>query len=109
LPFFDIIPVIIILALYLALAYVTHATEGFYVYDFLDIQSNSSGKVAGYIVGILLATLIVFLIVRYLIVFRIWVTEKKLGMTGKFSRHSGRRLVRDDPEQNLPLQNVTAK
>ena len=29
---------IVVLALYLALAYVTHATQGWYVYDFLDIR-----------------------------------------------------------------------
>ena len=76
------------MGLYLALTYVTHATEGFYVYDFLDTQTNSSGKVAGYIVGILIASVIIFLIVRYLIVLRVWITESKLGMAGKFpSRH----------------------
>jgi len=73
------------LALYLGLAYLTHATQGFYVYPFLDLQKNSSGLVGAYIVGILVAAIIIFLIVRYLIVLRVFVTEKKLGKTGKTS------------------------
>lgn len=101
------IPIIIILALYLALAYVTFATEGFYVYDFLDTRTNSSGKVAAYIVGILVAAVIVFLIVRYVIMLRVWVTEKKLGKIGKFSRHG--RLTDDDDGKSIPMHNVIAK
>jgi uncharacterized membrane protein len=87
LPWLDLIPIIILLALYLGLAYVTHATQGFYVYPFLDLQKNSSGIVGAYIVGILVAAIIVFLIVRYLIALRVWVTEKKLRMAGKTSTH----------------------
>ncbi|KAL5113322.1 hypothetical protein ACEQ8H_008817 [Pleosporales sp. CAS-2024a] len=87
LPWIDLVPIIILLGLYLGLAYLTHATEGFYVYDFLDLQAHSSGIVAAYIIGILVATIIVFLIVRYLIMLRVWFTEKKLGKLGKFTRH----------------------
>ena len=36
-PWLLLVPIIIILALYLGLAYLTHATEGFYVYSFLDM------------------------------------------------------------------------
>ncbi|KAI4636148.1 uncharacterized protein J4E92_000146 [Alternaria infectoria] len=85
LPWLDLIPIILLLALYLGLAYLTHATQGFYVYPFLDLQKNSSGLVGAYIVGILVAAIIIFLIVRYLIVLRVFVTEKKLGKTGKTS------------------------
>ncbi|KAI4942130.1 hypothetical protein J4E91_010329 [Alternaria rosae] len=85
LPWFDLIPIILLLALYLGLAYLTHATQGFYVYPFLDLQKNSSGLVGAYIVGILVAAIIIFLIVRYLIVLRVFITEKKLGKTGKIS------------------------
>jgi uncharacterized membrane protein YjdF len=106
-PFFHLIPIIILLALYLALAYVTFATEGFYVYDFLDTRTNSSGKVGAYIVGILAAAIIIFLIVRYLIMLRVWVTEKKLGKSGKFSRH--RRFTDDEEDKGIPMHNVIAK
>lgn len=37
-PWIQLIPIIVILALYLALAYLTHAVQGWYVYSFLDIQ-----------------------------------------------------------------------
>jgi hypothetical protein len=36
-PWLLLVPIVIILALYLGLAYLTHATEGFYVYSFLDM------------------------------------------------------------------------
>ena len=43
---------------------------------------------AGACIGILAAAIVVFILVRYLIWIRRWVTEKKLGMTGKLSsRH----------------------
>ncbi|KAF9875878.1 hypothetical protein CkaCkLH20_06810 [Colletotrichum karsti] len=77
---------IIVLALYLALAYVTHATQGFYPYTFLDIQKTGSGKVAAYIVGIAVAGIVFFLIVKGLVWLREWVTERKLGMDGKFAK-----------------------
>ncbi|KAF2271352.1 uncharacterized protein EI97DRAFT_428422 [Westerdykella ornata] len=109
LPFIDLVPVVVILALYLGLAYVTHATQGFYVYSFLDNTKNSSGVVAGYIVGILVGSVIIFIIVRYLIVFRIWVTEKKLGMTGKFSCRGVSRAVEADAEKGLNRPSAEAE
>ena len=87
LPFLHIIVIVFLLALYLSLAYLTHATQGWYTYDFLDLDKHSSGIVAAYIVGILVGSIIVFLIARYVILLRLWLTEKKLGMMGKFSRH----------------------
>lgn len=111
LPFIDLVPIIILLALYLALAYLTHATEGFWVYDFLDNETSSSGKVAGYIVGILVAAIIVFLIVRYLIMLRVWVTEKRLGKTGKFSHRGGQSPLPFEEEagKSMPLHSITVK
>lgn len=104
LPWLDLIPIIILLALYLALAYLTHATEGFYVYPFLDLQKHSSGVVGGYIIGILIAAIIIFLIVRYIIALRVWITETKLGMRGKFSPHAPASATAED----VPLHdNVT--
>lgn len=35
-PWINMVPLVVLLACYLGLAYVSHATEGFYVYDFLD-------------------------------------------------------------------------
>ncbi|KAF2129453.1 hypothetical protein P153DRAFT_366843 [Dothidotthia symphoricarpi CBS 119687] len=109
LPFFDIIPTIIILALYLALAYLTYATEGFYTYGFLDLQENSSGIVAAYIVGILVVAIIIFLVVRYLIVLRVWITEKKLNKLGKFSARGSFTEVDAEAEKGIPLRDVNER
>jgi hypothetical protein len=84
-PWIHIVPIIILLALYLGLAFLTYATQHFYVYDFLDNHKNSPGVVAGYIMGILVGSIIIFVIVRYAIWLRVWVTETKLGKTGVFS------------------------
>jgi hypothetical protein len=109
LPWLDLVPTVILLALYLGLAYLTHAVDGFYVYGFLDLQKNSSGVVAAYIIGILVAAIIIFLIVRYLIMLRVWVTEKKLGKTGKFSSRGTTYTANGDLEKGVPLNDVSAK
>ncbi|OHE92708.1 hypothetical protein CORC01_11989 [Colletotrichum orchidophilum] len=93
---------IIVLALYLALAYVTYYTQGFYTYDFLDIQKNGSGKVAAYIVGIAVAGIVFYLIAKGLIWLRQWVTEKKLGMDGKFAQQRFR-------DYGIELGTITSK
>ncbi|KAL0935324.1 uncharacterized protein CTRU02_209915 [Colletotrichum truncatum] len=76
---------IIVLALYLSLAYLDH-NEYFYPYGFLDIAKNGSGKTAAYIVGIAVAGIVFYLVVKGLIWLREWVTERKLGMDGKFAQ-----------------------
>ena len=88
---------IIILALYLALAYITRASEGFYPYSFLD-PNNGSGSVAAYCFGILAAIIVIFGIVWGVIWLRRWVTEKKLGMEGKYVKA---RKVRIDEEVEM--------
>lgn len=96
--------------MYLGLAFVTYETEGFYVYSFLDMQKNSGGIVAAYIVGILVAAIIVFLIVKYLIMLRVWVTEKKMGKMGKLSaRDIRRRPMDEEGGKHIPLNSVNAK
>ena len=82
-------PPIVVLGAYLGLAYLTHATQGFYVYSFLDIATKGSGTVAGYCVGIFVACLVIFLIVFLLIWLRMWVTESKLHMLGNFKTRRG--------------------
>lgn len=86
LPWIHAFWLVVILALYLALAYITYATKGFYPYSFLDPGPDGPGGrgwVAVYCVIILVATLVIFLVVRYLILLRVWVTESKMGMHGK--------------------------
>ncbi|KAF9552791.1 hypothetical protein CPC08DRAFT_714313 [Agrocybe pediades] len=60
---------VLILGAYLGVAYITKAAQGFYVYPFLN-PSVQHGKLAAYIVGIAVAECIIFVIVRYVIVFR---------------------------------------
>lgn len=84
---------IIILALYLALAYLTYASEGFYTYDFLD-PDNGDGSVAGYVFGILAAIIVIYGIVWCLIWIRRWATEEKMGFKGKFAK--AQRINRSD-------------
>jgi hypothetical protein len=99
LPWLHIIAVVIILAMYLGLAYVTHATQGFYVYSFLDPAENSRGVVAGYIVGILAASIVIFIVVKYIILARLIVTEKKMGKAGRFSREDSGSQHPGEPVQ----------
>ena len=51
------------LACYLGVAYITYATQGVWVYNFLN-PSVEHGLVAAYIVGILVGTILVFAIVN---------------------------------------------
>ncbi|KAJ7190273.1 hypothetical protein GGX14DRAFT_579986 [Mycena pura] len=58
-----------ILAAYLGVAYITHATQGFYTYAFLD-PANGGGRLAAYIVGIAAGECVVFLLARGAVVLR---------------------------------------
>ncbi|KAK0661081.1 hypothetical protein DIS24_g3035 [Lasiodiplodia hormozganensis] len=91
-PWWHMGPLVVLLALYLALAYITYYTQHFYVYSFLDIQSNGSGSVTGYCFGILIGMAIIFVIVHFLAKGRVWLTEQVLGMDGKFSRREAGRM-----------------
>lgn len=98
-PFVHTVWLIIILACYLGLAYLTKGTEGWYVYPFLN---PSNGPVlAGYIVGIAAAAVIIFSVVNGIIRGRKWVTEVKLHKTGKLSS-AGR-----DFEPSIELEDAT--
>ncbi|KAJ3965068.1 hypothetical protein EV361DRAFT_1021590 [Lentinula raphanica] len=72
--------IIVILALYLALAYLVHATQRFYTYLFLD-PSSSHGLLAGYIVGIAVGACIVFALVKMVMWYRTRFAEKILTAT----------------------------
>ena len=79
---------------YLGIAYITVETEGFYTYSFLNPEKTSMGKRAAYIVGILVAAVVVFLLSKGVIAARKWLTEKKLGMRGKLSAKDNSREQR---------------
>ena len=80
---------ILLLAAYLGLAYITYATQGFYTYGFLD-PDNGAGQLAGYIVGIAASCIILFVVVWGLI----W-SRKRFTGKGKRSKNdiSTRRYV----------------
>lgn len=90
----------VLLACYLGLAYLTHATKNVYVYRFLNPAPkllNANGEniggvgnlVAAYVVGIAVGIIAIFCIVKRTIRVRRWVTEVKLGRTGKFCAGRG--------------------
>ncbi|KAF8058529.1 hypothetical protein FPV67DRAFT_507543 [Lyophyllum atratum] len=60
----------VLLAGYLGIAYITHETQGFYAYAFLD-PHKGGGILAAYILGIAGGYLVICLIVRFLILLRI--------------------------------------
>ncbi|KAJ5554895.1 hypothetical protein N7535_007338 [Penicillium sp. DV-2018c] len=74
---------VLILLLYLCVAYITHHTEGFYPYSFLDIGEHGSGIVTGYCFGILAAVLVIFLISWALIYLRRRLTHARIKRSRK--------------------------
>jgi len=88
-PLVHMVWLLVVLGLYLALAYITHATRGWYPYSFLDPAKQKS-KLAAYIVGIAVGAIVVFGIVWGLVWLRKWVTETKLKKTGKFANQAHR-------------------
>jgi hypothetical protein len=93
---------ILILLLYLALAYLTHYDEGFYTYSFLDPGSHGqhSGRVAGYCFGILAAIIVIFAVSWALI----WLRRRRLVGEGGSIKRSRRdpELVFGAPRQQGP-------
>jgi hypothetical protein len=81
-PLLNLAFLILILGLYLSLAYLTYRTEGFYTYSFLDPGLNGvhSGKTAGYIFGVLAAIIVIFAVTQFLI----WLRRRLTG--GKIKR-----------------------
>ncbi|KAF8874991.1 hypothetical protein BD779DRAFT_1564838 [Infundibulicybe gibba] len=81
LPWLHIMPCELMLAGYLGVAYITHATQGFYTYTFLD-PKRQHALLAAYIVGIAVGEIIVFAAAHGLSVLRIHVTRRSAGAHG---------------------------
>ncbi|KAI6121281.1 hypothetical protein F5141DRAFT_1089148 [Pisolithus sp. B1] len=77
-PWSHLGPVFIVLALYLGVAYITRATQGFYTYSFLDPGSHP-GLVAAYVFGIAVGYCIVFAVVKGVITLRCWLSRRRWG------------------------------
>ncbi|KAK1837154.1 hypothetical protein QBC39DRAFT_387462 [Podospora conica] len=82
-PVVHVLWLLVVLAGYLGVAYITHAAQGWYPYSFLD---PGRANVTAYVFGILAGALVVFGVVWGLVWARRWVTEKKMGRAGKFAR-----------------------
>ncbi|KAF2400370.1 hypothetical protein EJ06DRAFT_543173 [Trichodelitschia bisporula] len=78
-PWLHALWLVIMLSLYLAVAFITFADQHFYVYGFLDDRKHSRGVVAGYIIGILVLAIVVFIVVKFVILGR----EKAVKKMGK--------------------------
>ncbi|KFA76456.1 hypothetical protein S40288_06498 [Stachybotrys chartarum IBT 40288] len=99
--------IILILAGYLALAFVTYVDQGFYTYSFLDYEEvGGRGMVAAYVFGVAAGGIVIFLVVWFLIWLRKWITERKLGLDGKFA---GRRNRQGDIEMDPVRSNQPYK
>jgi hypothetical protein len=94
-PWLHLVTIVLILALYLCVAYITWATQHFYVYTFLDNQTNPPAVVAGAIVGILALSCIIFVIVHFVLLLRVRITEERWHMIGK---GRGRKIEAEDIE-----------
>ncbi|MCJ1437099.1 hypothetical protein MMC27_006484 [Xylographa pallens] len=88
-----------LLALYLALAYITYAVQGFFVYGFLN-PARGAGRTAGYIIGILVAECVIFGLVWGVIWVRVWLTERILGMEAKTACRPGTKGSTDEMEED---------
>jgi len=73
-PAWSNIPILIsICGAYIGLAYITYATQHFYTYNFFD-PSKQGAKVAAYVFGILISTIIILAIVKAVC----WVRDRTL-------------------------------
>jgi hypothetical protein len=81
-PFLHLAFLILILLLYLCLAYIVHRTQGYYTYNFLDpgAHGEHGGRVAAYSIGILVGITIIFAVSWGLI----WVRQRQVA--GKIKR-----------------------
>lgn len=94
-PLINLPFLILILLLYLALAYLTHKTQDFYTYSFLDpgAHGKHSGKVTGYCFAIL-AIIVVAFAVTWLF---IWLRRKWTGGRIKRSRRDRELVYTTEP------------
>jgi hypothetical protein len=90
-------------ALYVGLAYVTYASQGFYTYKFLN-PKNGIRILVAYVFGIQAAVCVIFTAVRWIIQGRVWLTEHKLGFEGRFaSNHKGGYHKEETSGSDMPI------
>jgi hypothetical protein len=87
-PWVHALYTVVVLALYLGLAYLRERVVGKPPYSFLDRGEDGPGgpgMVAAYCVGVLVGSLIMFCVAKAVIWLRKWVTERKFHWHGKFT------------------------
>lgn len=103
-PWVHIPWLVLILVAYLSVAFITLADQGWYTYNFLDWEKIGGRQfVAAYVLGIAVGIIVLFCLVKGLVWLRVWVTETKLGMKGKFAQHG---TVRGDLEMHHGKQSI---
>jgi hypothetical protein len=80
-PWLHSLFLILIMLGYLGVAYITHATQGFYTYKFLD-PKKEKGFLAAYIAGIPVGECLIFTGVRFICLFRQKLTSRGNGGAG---------------------------
>ena len=85
---------------YACIAYITHATQGFYTYGFLDPQKHKPGVLAGILVGMGALVIAMFFLSWCLIWLRLWITEVRMGLPGKFSARDTSRVGTSSTESS---------
>lgn len=85
-------PCVLILALYLAMAYVVHAAQGYYTYPFLN-PVEQGPLLAAYVVGIGLAGVIVFILVHWIMRLRVRLTPPS---TPAYSEEMSEKRAREE-------------
>lgn len=105
-PWIHALWLVVLMALYLALAYVTHATKGFYTYGFLD-PVQTGNLVAAYVFGIGAATVVIFVLTKGIVWVRRWITEDKMGRRGKFAAPRAREVDMEEHDLGGPGVFVT--
>ena len=96
-PWIHIPFLVLLLAGYLGVAYITKATQGFYTYNFLDPKTDGSGMVAAYIVGIPIGICILFVIIAGIHWVKVWFFEKVVGIDQNQFVHGGSRKRMSGP------------
>lgn len=71
-------------------------------------SKNGRGLIAGACIGILAAAIVIFVIVRFLIKLREWITETKLGLYGNLSTRNG-KLIKSQTHETVQLNNIRTK
>ncbi|KAJ7659138.1 hypothetical protein DFH06DRAFT_1130698 [Mycena polygramma] len=92
--------VVLLLGGYACIAYITHATQGFYPYGFLNPAQKSRGALAGIIIGMGALGAATFGVACLLIWLRFHITENVLRWRGKFSRRDTGENQSTDVETN---------